>query len=164
MNFAFLVSKNHWFFKLGRFQRGNPDVLLAPKFGYSHFMLANKPYTYYVWKGKITVLSMQDVYRYLYTHDEPDQRVVRSIVRTGTGELLKYQSGHLLVYKNNEIESRIPHWIDIRNNCYMDAALSKYTNVPVTNKRGDITDINHFLDLMEGLEEEMGAAYTMFNK
>ena len=155
MNFVFLISKEHWFFKLGRLQFGNPGAILGSKFGFSRMTVGNQLMSHWVWKGTTKILSTAPTYKNVYELDKPDEIVVRNCTRDGTGEKLKYQSGYLLVYKDGVLESRSPYWIDVRNDTKVDSVYAKHTNVPFTNKRGELTDINKYLNLMQGMLREM---------
>ena len=161
MHFVMIFSKRDYLIKFGKFQCGNPDVMLKPLFGFSHMVLDKKPHTWYAWNSKVVVLTKQPLYKTVYEIDPPGEIVKRTVTHSNTRELLQYQSGKLLIYKDGVLEARIPHWIDIRNDCKTDPMFTKYTNVPIADKHGRITDISNYLGLIDGLNQEMN--YTLKN-
>ena len=158
MDFTFLISKKYWFLKLGKFQFGNPDVMLAPKLGYSRAHIGKQLFSYWVWDSKINVLSKTASYKHVYDLDKPNEIVLRSVIRDGTEEILKYQSGYLVVYENGVPISRTPYWIDTRNEHGPGVIIPKFSNVPISDVKGQPTDINKFLDMIEDFSRDLQKA------
>ena len=145
MSFIVLKSKKSWFVKIGNYQRGNCNVLLAPVFGIAFIKLDSGAYNRIVMFGKQFVFSSEIKTENFYVPDPENQAVVKTITRKKTGEVLTFVSGSYQVYKDGELISSTGHWIDSRN----IGTNGRHLNVPYVRRDGTPNDIEEFLDFVE---------------